>query len=154
MKSKKKMPPKASKSRKMGPKLMRSYIQPATKAAVHPVRSAILKSLKGSPKSTVELEENTGVERHKLYHHLNFLEDTDLIEWNLKDSKSKVFSLKKPKRPQATVFIFDKDDIKKNQEDFTRLIDAVIAIEEQEIPYKDKIVKAEICLYFPWSEEK
>jgi len=152
MKNKKKVSPKSPKSKRVGPKLMRSYIQSATKAATHPVRSSILKSLKDSPKSTVELEEATGEARYNLYHHLNLLEDADLVEWNLKDSKSKVFSLKKPKKPQAAVLIFDKDDIKKNQKDFTRLIDAVIAMEGQKIPHKDKIVKAEICLYFPWSE--
>ena len=153
MKNKKKTTSKDPKSNKAGPKLMRSYIQSATKAATHPVRSSILKSLKDSPKSTVELEEITGEARYNLYHHLNFLEDVDLIKWNFKDSKTKVFSLKKPKRPQAAVLIFDNDDIKKRQKAFNRLIDALAAMEGQKIPHKDKIVKAEICLYFPWSEE-
>ena len=153
MKSKKKMASKAPKSKRFGPKLARSYIQPATKAATHPVRFSILKSLKDSPKSTVELEKSTGEARYNLYHHLNFLEDADLIEWNLKDSKSKVFSLKKPKRPQAAVLIFDNDDIKRRQKAFNKLMDALAAMEGQKIPHKDKIVKAEICLYFPWSEE-
>jgi len=153
MKSKKKASPKSPKSKRVGPKLMRSYIQSATKAATHPVRSSILKSLKDSPKSTVELEELTGEARYNLYHHLNLLEDVDLIEWKFKDSKTKVFSLKKPKRPQAAVLIFDKDDIKIKQKEFTKLMDALVAMEGQEIPHKNKIVKAEICLYFPWSEE-
>lgn len=60
---------------------MRSYIRSATKAATHPVRSSILKSLKDSPKSTVELEEVTGEARYNLYHHLNSLEDVGLVEW-------------------------------------------------------------------------
>ena len=153
MKNKKKATPKAPKGKRVGPKIMRSYIQSATKAATHPVRSSILKSLKESPKSTVELEETTGEARYNLYHHLNFLQDVDLIEWDLKDSKTKIFSLKKPKRPQAAVLIFDNDDIKKKRIEFTQLIDALVAMEGQEIPHKDKIVKAEICLYFPWSEE-
>jgi len=103
---------KKGKARGIKQKPMRSYIKTATKAATHPVRSSILKSLKDSAKSTVELEEITGEARYNLYHHLNLLEDVDLVKWKLKDNKTKIYSLKKPKRPQAAVLIFDEDDIK------------------------------------------
>ena len=71
---------KKGKARGIKQKPMRSYIKTATKAATHPVRSSILKSLKDSAKSTVELEEITGEARYNLYHHLNLLEDVDLVD--------------------------------------------------------------------------
>jgi len=132
---------------------MRSYIQTTTKAATHPVRSSILRSLKDSPKSTVELEEITKEARYNLYHHLNQLENAGLIDWTLKDNKTKIYSLRKPERPQVAVLIFEKEDIRKKQTEFGKLVDALATMEGQEIPHKDEIVKAEICLYFPWAEE-
>ena len=141
------------KAREVKQKPMRSYIKIATKAATHPVRSSILKSLKDSAKSTVELEEITGEARYNLYHHLNLLEDVDLVKWKLKDNKTKIYSLKKPKRPQAAVLIFDEDDIKEKSEEFKSLINVLSKMEGRKIPHKDKVIKAEVFLYFPWSEE-
>lgn len=152
MKIKKKIHSKDSRIGKFGPKSTRSYIQTATKAATHPVRSSILKSLKDSPKSTVELEEITGEARYNLYHHLNSLENVGLVGWTLKDSKTKIYTLKEPKQPQVAVLIFDEEDIAKKQKGFRKLIDALSEMEGQEIPHKDKITKAEICLYLSWSE--
>jgi DUF438 domain-containing protein len=149
--SKKDASVKSGKAQGIKQKPMRSYIKTATKAATHPVRSSILKSLKNSAKSTVELEEITGEARYNLYHHLNLLEDVDLVEWKLKDNKTKMYSLKKPSRPQAAVLIFDEDDIKEKLAEFQNFINALIKMEGQEIPHKNKIIKAEICLYFPWS---
>jgi len=150
MKSKKKASLKKGKALRIKQKPMRSYIQTATKAATHPVRSSILKSLKGSVKSTVELEEITGEARYNLYHHLNLLEDVDLVEWKLKDNKTKMYSLKKPRRPQVAVQIFDEGDIKRKPEEFKDFINTLSKMEGQEIPHKNKIIKAEICLYFSW----
>ena len=151
MKSKKDVSLKRGKARRTKQKPMRSYIKTATKAATHPVRSSILKSLKDSAKTTVELEEITGEARYNLYHHLNLLEDINLVEWKLKDNKTKMYSLKKPRRPQAAVLIFDEGDIKEKLAEFQNFINALIKMEGQEIPHKNKIIKAEICLYFPWS---
>ncbi|NQV16465.1 winged helix-turn-helix transcriptional regulator, partial [bacterium] len=142
--------PNKRKARITGTKPMRAYIQTATKAATHPVRSAILKSLKESPKGTIELEKITGEARYNLYHHLGFLEEAGLVRWKLKDSKTKIYSLKKPKRPKAAVLVFDKDDIKDNPEEFHAMIDSISAIEGKNIPYRGKIAKLEICLYYDW----
>jgi len=133
---------------KPSPKPMRSYIQTATKAATHPIRSLILRSLKESPKGTVELERVTGEARYNLYHHLNFLEDAGLISWQLKDNKSKIYSLLDTKNPQAAVLVFDDEDIKSKPKEFLALIDSMSDLEGKEIPNKTKVSKIEICLYY------
>jgi hypothetical protein len=138
----------------ISPKPMRSYIQTATKAATHPVRSSILKSLKESPKSTFELEDVTGEARYNLYHHLNFLENVGLIDWKFKDNKTKIYSLGKPERPQVAVVVFDEADIKSKPKKFDVLIDSMSSMEGNKIPHKKKIEKVEICLYFEWPEKK
>lgn len=132
----------------VGPKPMRAYIQTATKAATHPVRSLILKSLKESPKGTSELEGVTGEARYNLYHHLNFLEDAGLVSWRLKDNKTKSYSLLEPKHPQVAVLVFDEDDIKSKPTEFKALIDSMSTMEGKEIPNKNKIIKAELCLHY------
>jgi len=131
----------------------RSYIKDATRAATHPMRSKILKLLKDSSRSTIELEKMTGESRPNLYHHLYLLEKVDLIKSELKDNKTKIFSLDKPKRPDVAVFIFDEDDIDNNRDLFNDLFDVLSKIEGQNLPHKDKLSKAEICLHFEWSEE-
>ena len=140
--------------RRFNTKPNRSYIQTATKAATHPVRSMILKSMRDAPKSTVELEEITGEARYNLYHHLNFLEEAGLITWDMKDSKTKIYSLLTPKRPEVAVLVFDEEDIKNKSSDFTQMIDALSAMEGRNIPNKKKIKKAEICLYYEWEDKK
>ena len=139
---------------RFGAKPMRSYIKTATKAATHPVRSSILKSLKDSPKSTVDLEAITGEARYNLYHHLNSLEDVGLIEWEMKDNKTKIYTLKAPNRPEVAVLIFDENDIKRKPKEFRAMIDTMSAMEGNEIPHGQKIIKAEICLYYEWSKRK
>jgi DNA-binding transcriptional ArsR family regulator len=135
-----------------GPKPERSYINTATKAATHPVRSTILKSLKDSPRSTVELERITGEARYNLYHHLNLLEQVGLVHWELGDSKTKVYSLLKPKRPEVAVIILDEHEIKKKPKEFKAFLDLMGQIEGQDIPHRNKIVKTEVCLYYDWEE--
>ena len=139
------------------PKLKRSYIQTATKAATHPVRSSILKSLKESSKSTIELENVTGEARYNLYHHLDFLENAGLIGWKFKDNdkKAKIYSLGKPERPEAAVVVFDEADIKSKPKEFVAMIDSVSSMEGTKIPHKKRIEKVEICLYYSeWPEKK
>lgn len=129
---------------------MRSYIQTATKAATHPVRSLILKSLKDSPKSTLELEAITGEPRYNLYHHLNFLEKAGLVAWDLKDNKTKIYFLPELKRPEAAIVVFDQGDIQSRPEQFRAMIDAVSAMEGKPIPHRERITKAEICFHYEW----
>ena len=135
-------------------KSKREYIRKITKAATHPERSRILRLLQDSPQLTADLLRELDIpegEKHKLYHHLNVLIKADLIDWKFKDKedrKTKIFSLKEHKRPFAAVVIFDKDDIKTKRKEFEAMIDLMSAMEGKEIPFKNKIVRAEICLYY------
>jgi len=132
----------------------RTYISHATKAAAHPVRSTILKSLQESEKATAELESLTNESRYNLYYHLNELEKADLIEWKMRDNKTKIYRLKSAERPKVAVVLLDSDDIKSKPEEFNAVIDAISAMEGQDIPARKDIVKAEICLYYAKGEEE
>ena len=129
-------------------KSSRSYIRPATKAATHPVRAQILKALKASDKSTVELESITGEARYNLYHHLNALEQTGFVGWKMRDNKTKQYHLKRTKNPEAKVLVFDKNDIKSNKNHFKALLNVLQEIEGEDIQDIDNISDAEICLYY------
>jgi len=131
----------------------RTYINYATKAAAHPVRSTILKALQQSEKEIVELESLTSESRYNLYYHLNALEKAGLIEWKMRDNKTKIYQLKSVEHPEVAVILLNCDEIRRKPQDFDALIDALSALEGQEIPYRDKIVKAEICLYYSWTDE-
>jgi len=135
-------------------KSSRSYIRPATKAATHPVRAQILKALKASDKSTVELESMTGEARYNLYHHLNALEQADFVGWKMRDNKTKLFHIKNPEKPEATVIVLDKNDIKSNKKSFKALLNVLSEIEGKDIPDFDKITNAEICFYYSRKEGK
>ncbi len=126
----------------------RTYISHATKAAAHPVRSTILKSLQESEKATAELETLTNESRYNLYYHLNELEKADLIEWKMRDNKTKIYRLKSAERPKVAVILRDSEDIRGKPKEFDAVIDALSAMEVQEIPSKKDIVKAEVCLYY------
>jgi hypothetical protein len=133
-----------------GYKTPRSYIRAATKAATHPFRASILKSLKEGDKSTVELEQVTGEARYNLYHHLNALEQVGLVGWTMKDNKTKLYHLKTPKAPEVAVIILSEDDVKGKREKFRKVIDALSEVEGEAIPNPEKITSAEICLYYTW----
>ena len=81
----------------------RSYLNPTTKAVAHPVRSQILRALKEGDLSTVELEKITGETRYNLYHHLSALEQVGLIDWTMRDNKTKLYQLRTPETPDVTV---------------------------------------------------
>ena len=132
----------------------RTYINYATKAAAHPVRSTILKSLQESEKATAELETLTNESRYNLYYHLNELEKADLIEWKMRDNKTKIYRLKSVDRPKVAVVLIDDDDIKRKPKEFDAVIDALSAMEGQEIPSRKDIVKAEICFYYAEGKEE
>jgi hypothetical protein len=135
---------KDSKSKK------RQYIEDAIKAAAHPVRATIIKALHESEKATTDLESLTGESRHNLYYHLSALEKENIIEWKMRDNK-KIYNI--PTRPILAVVLLPSDKIKEKPKDFDILIDALSALDGQEIPYRDKIVKAEICLNYSWADE-
>lgn len=73
----------------------RRQTDPFIKAAAHPTRQTILRSLKERKRlSTMELEKLTGESRYNLYHHLAQLEDAELIDYELEDSRAKQYYLK------------------------------------------------------------
>ncbi len=135
-------------------KSSRSYIRPETKAATHPVRAQILKALKAGDKSTVDLESITGEARYNLYHHLNALEQAGFVGWKMRDNKTKLYHSKSPANPEATVLVFDKNDIKSNEKRFKALLNVLREIEGEDIQDVDKITDAEICLYYSRSKKK
>jgi DNA-binding transcriptional ArsR family regulator len=126
----------------------RSYIHSATKAAIHPVRSKILKSLKEGDKSTTELEKLTHESRYNLYHHLNALENVGLVNWSMLDNKTKLFHLNKPEAPEAAVIILNEQDIREKANAFAKVLDALNELEGEKIPNPGQITSAEICLYY------
>ena len=78
---------KASQSR-------RRQTDPYIKAASHPTRQTILKSLQENDAlTTIELQELTGEDRYNLYHHLAKLQDAGLVDFELEDSRAKRYFL-------------------------------------------------------------
>ena len=97
----------------------RTYLAHAVKAATHPVRRDILKSLKKGPQSTVDLEEELNESRYNLYHHLDVLSSAGLVKESVSKSGGKVrhFSLKEPKRPEMAVLLFDEKDLQEKSQE-------------------------------------
>ncbi len=82
-------------SRRKPSRSSRQHTDPYIKAAAHPTRQTILKSLKENDSlSTLELEKLTHENRYNLYHHLAKLMEADLIEAELDDGRAKRYSLK------------------------------------------------------------
>ncbi|HEY48261.1 MAG: hypothetical protein AMJ88_10725 [Anaerolineae bacterium SM23_ 63] len=96
---------------KKTPKSQRSYTDQLVKAAAHPTRQIILKNLKSKDLSTVELEELTGENRYNLYHHLAQLQDAGLVDFRMKEGRTKRYFLKKEKGKGETFFQLDRDDL-------------------------------------------
>ena len=139
-------PPKSS--------LGRRYIEAATKAAIHPVRSRILKALKNGPKRAAELEELTGESRYNIYHHLTSLEEAGLVCALYIDRKTKRYELAVPRKPEVAVLIFTEDEIESQSEEFNALIAAAEKMEKAEIPHRERIVRAEISFYYSWEKDQ
>jgi len=142
------MEKKSDDNRQISREPTRSYIESATKAAIHPVRSKILKALKEGEKSTLDLEEVTRRARHDLYHHLKVLEDANLIEWKFDRKGIKHYSRKSLQNPQAAVVVLEENDIREKQKDFDALVDLLSDIEGEKIPHRDRITRVEIYLYY------
>jgi hypothetical protein len=82
------------------------------------------------------------------------LESVGLVKAEIGDSRTKIYSLKEPRRPEVAVFILDEHDIKNRPNEFRNLLDSMKAMEGKEIPHTDKIVKAEICFYYDWDKRR
>lgn len=91
----------------------RRQTDPLIKAAAHPTRQTILQSLKENDKlSTMELEKLTGETRYNLYHHLAQLQDADLIDYELEDSRAKQYFLKANTNAEETFLLLESQDRK------------------------------------------
>ena len=132
----------------------RTYLAHAVKAATHPVRREILKSLKKGPQSTVDLEGELKESRYNLYHHLDVLSSAGLVKESSSKSGGKIrhFALKEPKRPELAVLLFDEAELKQDPKSRENFIDALEMLEGKPIPHRDKVVSAEIQLRYPWSK--
>jgi len=132
----------------------RTYLAHAVKAATHPVRREILKSLKKGPQSTVELEGELNESRYNLYHHLDVLSSAGLVKESSSKGggKTRHFALREPKRPELAVLLFDEAELKHDPEGREHLLDALEELEGKPIPHRDKVVSAEIQLRYPWSK--
>ena len=132
----------------------RTYLAHAVKAATHPVRREILKSLKKGPQSTVELEGELNESRYNLYHHLDVLSSAGLVKESSSKGggKTRHFALREPKRPELAVLLFDEAELKQDPKGREHLLDALEELEGKPIPHRDKVVSAEIQLRYPWSK--
>ncbi len=126
----------------------RIYLKSAVKAASHPVRSKILKTLKAGSMSTPDLEEAVGENRYNLYHHLDVLIESDIIHEILSGKKSKYYQLNTPKKPNVAVFIFTEEDFIKDFSTWNKMLDGLEKIEGGKIPIRGKITQAEIHLSY------
>jgi DNA-binding transcriptional ArsR family regulator len=136
---------KTSKSR-------RSYTDQLVKAAAHPTRQIILKSLKNKALSTVELEELTGENRYNLYHHLAQLQDAGLVDFRMKEGRIKRYYLKKEKGKGESFFQLDRDDLEK-PEIFDNVLEVLSDAFGESIPDSEEIQNITFMLRYK-DEEK
>ena len=102
----------------------------------HPTRQAILKELKKSGKTTLELERILKESRYNLYHHLEVLKKQGIIE-EKKEGKVKVYRIRKGVSP-IVLEIAKLQEEKK--EKFMKLLNEMLKLwEEEEIKEIEKI---------------
>jgi len=126
----------------------RTYIEGAVKAASHPVRDQILRSLKNGPLSAVDLEEILEQSRYNLYHHLDVLTQSDLVNELDTSGKTKLYKINVPSKPEVAVFLFNEDDLKKNIGIWNKLLQGLEIIEGEKIPHKEKIKEVQVHLKY------
>ncbi len=91
----------------------RLQTDPYIKAAAHPTRQTILKSLQeNDPLSTIEPQELTGEDRYNLYHHLAKLQDAGLVDFELEDSRAKRYFLNSDEQSVERFFYLETTDSK------------------------------------------
>ena len=131
----------------------RTYLAHAVKAASHPVRREILKTLKEGPLSSVDLEDKLGESRYNLYHHLNVLEDVPLITSSIGEGRSKVFELYNPKRPEVAFVVLDSRD-KEEAKALKKILKLLDEETAEGVPHRRDIRRAKMVFYYPWSSEE
>jgi len=138
---------------KKASKSNRSYTDQLVKAATHPTRQIILKNLKSQELSTVELEELTGENRYNLYHHLAQLQDAGLVDFHMKEGRTKRYFLKKETRTRETFFQLDRDDLEK-PDLFDRVLDTLSEAFGESIPDSEEVQNITFMLRYEDEREK
>ncbi|UCE03655.1 MAG: helix-turn-helix transcriptional regulator [Candidatus Latescibacterota bacterium] len=130
----------------------RAYSADSVKAAAHPTRQVILKTLRLGESTTTELESVTGENRYNLYHHLSVLEQTGLVGSRIRE-RVKRFFLRKPRRPEATFLQLERDHPEERVR-FEKLQRAIAEILGDEVPHVDKVSRLRVMLTYPWSDDE
>jgi len=125
----------------------RAYPDETLRAATHPTRQTILKTLQESDRSTTDLEQLTGENRYNLYHHLAILEQTGLVGHRLKDSRSKEFFLRKPSRRQSAVYQVSRKE-RPSSSRWEAFFEALTALTGEEIPRSRHVSGATVVLTY------
>ncbi len=103
-------------SKRKGTQSRRLQTDPYIKAASHPTRQTILKSLQENDAlTTIELQELTGEDRSNLYHHLAKLQDAGLVDYELKDSRAKKYFRNSDEDTVGRLFYLEPSDSKANR---------------------------------------
>lgn len=121
------------------------------KAAAHPTRQTILKSLKGRSLSTTDLEARTGENRYNLYHHLAKLQDAGLIEYRLEDGRAKVYSLAEKDEARESFFQLDRGQAS-DRSLIRTLLEALSAAVGDSVPDANEVET--VTLMIRYREEK
>jgi DNA-binding transcriptional ArsR family regulator len=91
----------------------RLQTDPYIKAASHPTRQTILKSLQENDAlTTIELQKLTGEDRYNLYHHLAKLQEAGLVDYELEDSRAKKYFLSSDEDLVERFFYLEPSDSK------------------------------------------
>ena len=91
----------------------RLQTDPYIKAASHPTRQTILKSLQENDAlTTIELQKLTGEDRYNLYHHLAKLQEAGLVDYELEDSRAKKYFLNSDEDLVVRFFYLEPNDAK------------------------------------------
>ena len=102
-----------------------------------------------SPETIRELPyEELKQKRYNLYHHLELLENLDLIRSERIDGKTKVYRVNRPSHPLATVVILSERQINENLEVFFRFREVLEEIEGERVPTPEKIKRVEITFHY------
>jgi DNA-binding transcriptional ArsR family regulator len=128
-------------------KVGRAYPDETLRAATHPTRQTILKSLQESDRSTTDLEQMTGENRYNLYHHLAILEQAGLVGHRLRDSRSKEFFLRKAPRRQSAVYQLTREETPSPAR-WDAFFRSLAALAGEEIPGSRRVTSATVILAY------
>ena len=123
----------------------RLQTDPFIKAAAHPTRQTILKSLKEKALSTIELEKLTGENRYNLYHHLALLRDAGLIDYELEDSRAKRYFLKEEAETPEKFFQLERSD-PEDAKAFVAVLDVLAKALGGSVPAPDEVESLSVLL--------